>query len=374
MSSIVLNGDTSGAVTLSAPSVAGTNTLTLPAATGNLALYQSIFSLKNRIINGSQIISQRYGTASQTIPANNPYYVTDRFMVRGTQASKVTAAQNAGSVTPPVGFTNYLGVTSSSAYSVTSTDYFVIEQRIEGFNIADLGFGTANAKTVTLSFQVYSSLTGTFGGSLTNGGLSRSYPFSYSIPAANTWTSISVTVPGDTTGTWTTDNSTGMSVFLSLGAGSTLAGTAGSWSGNTYVSATGAVSVVGTNGATFYVTGVQLEAGSAATTFDYRQYGQELALCERYYYGLSNYPIGLAQSSNYLYSMGLVAFPSTMRATPTIASGSSFAVNTGSAGSPLLVPLPTGVNGPQGVGLVNNSANWTTNVTVSFTGGFSAEL
>ena len=181
-------------------------------------------------------------------------------------------------------------------------------------------------------------------------------------------------MPGDTTGTWTTDNSTGMSVFLSLGAGSTLAGTAGSWSGNTYVSATGAVSVVGTNGATFYVTGVQLEAGSAATTFDYRQYGQELALCERYYYGLSNYPIGLAQSSNYLYSMGLVAFPSTMRATPTIASGSSFAVNTGSAGSPLLVPLPTGVNGPQGVGLVNNSANWTTNVTVSFTGGFSAEL
>jgi hypothetical protein len=273
---------------------------------------------KNRIINGAQVISQRYGTASQTIPANNPYYVTDRFMVRGTQASKVTAAQNAGSVTTPVGFTNYLGVTSSSAYSVTSTDYFVIEQRIEGYNIADLAFGTANAKTVTLSFQVYSSLTGTFGGALANGALSRSYPFTYSIPTANTWTNISVTVAGDTTGTWTTDNSTGMSVFLSLGAGSTVAGTAGSWSGNTYVSATGATSVVGTSGATFYITGVQLEVGTTATNFDYRSFGTELALCQRYYqtgyFSVRAYTTSGGTNWNANYPPIV-----TMRAAPTVA-------------------------------------------------------
>jgi hypothetical protein len=157
-------------------------------------------------------------------------------------------------------------------------------QKIEGFNFADLGWGTANAKTVTLSFWVYSSLTGTFGGAFINNGFTRSYPFSYSIPVANTWTQISVTIAGDTTGTWIgATNGIGVRVIFSLGTGTTYSGTAGAWVGSDIESVTGATSVVGTNGATFYITGVQLEVGSSATGFEYVDYTTQLAMCQRYF-------------------------------------------------------------------------------------------
>jgi hypothetical protein len=236
-------------------------------------------SFKNRIINGAMVIDQRNNGASIT-PTNGQYAV-DRFIYYGNQTSKFTAQQNAGAVTPPTGFTKYLGVTSSSAYTVLTGDYFCLGQHIEGFNTADLAFGTASAATITLSFYARSSLTGTFGGVISNGG-SRSYPFTYTISAANTWTAISVTIPGDTSGTWGSSNSYGITVYFGLGVGTTYSGTAGSWSGSSFFSATGATSVVGTSGATFYITGVQLEKGSTATSFDYRPYTTELQLCQRY--------------------------------------------------------------------------------------------
>ena len=239
------------------------------------------FGMRNRIINGAMVIDQRNAGASVT--PTNAQYLTDRFSALLTQASKFTAQQNAGSVTPPAGFINYLGMTSSSAYSIGSGDAFGVLQKIEGLNVADFGWGTANAKTVTLSFQVYSSLTGTFGGSILNSAVTRSYPFTYTISSANTWTSISVTIAGDTSGTWLTTNGIGININFSLGTGATYNGTAGAWAGAYYLSATGATSVVGTSGATFYITGVQLEKGSTATSFDYRPYGTELALCQRYY-------------------------------------------------------------------------------------------
>jgi hypothetical protein len=236
---------------------------------------------KNRLINGAMVFDQRNAGAS--VSPSGTAYTLDRWKTGNSVDSKYTVQQNAGSVTPPVGFTNYLGVTSSSAYTVGSTEFFLQYQVIEGYNIADLAWGTANAKTVTLSFQVYSSLTGTFGGTLLNSAANRCFVFSYSIPTANTWTTISVTIAGDTTGTWLTTNGQGINVFFSLGSGSSVSGTAGSWGSTLYRSVTGATSVVGTNGATFYITGVQLEKGSTATSFDYRPYGTELALCQRYY-------------------------------------------------------------------------------------------
>ena len=278
---ITLNGDTG----IQTPMYNGT--ITANAVTPSV-------NMKNRIINGNCVIDQRNAGASVT-PADSAYTL-DRYKFRLSQASKLTCQQNAGSVTTPVGFRNYLGVTSSSAYSVASGDYFVLVQDIEGFNTADLGFGTASAKTVTLSFQVYSSLTGTFSGALRNSAADRSYPFTYTISSANTWTTASVTIAGDTTGTWVgATNGTGLSVILNLGCGSTFSATAGSWQAGNYTAATGSVSVVGTNGATFYITGVQLEVGSTATSFDYRPYGTELLLCQRYL------PAFRSTASNYDY-------------------------------------------------------------------------
>jgi hypothetical protein len=238
------------------------------------------FGFKNRIINGDMRIDQRNAGAAVT-PGTQ--YTLDRWGTAVSQASRFTVQQNAGSVTPPAGFNNYLGVTASSAYSVLSGDYFSLYQIAEGYNAGDLSWGTANAQTVTLSFQVRSSLTGTFGGAVKNGVANRSYPFTYSIPVANTWTTVSITIVGDTTGTWATNNTAGIQVQFGLGGGSTFSGTAGAWAAGNLVTATGATSVVGTSGATFYITGVQLEKGSTATSFDYRDYGRELIMCQRYY-------------------------------------------------------------------------------------------
>lgn len=246
---------------------------------GVLAPSSSVF--RNRLINSDMRIDQRNAGASVT-PTTQNQYTLDRWSSYLTQASKYSVQQNAASVTPPVGFTNYLGATSLSAYSVTSTDGFAIQQRIEGLNVADLAWGTANAATVTLSFWVRSSLTGTFGGSVYNSAANRFYPFSYTINSANTWEKETITIAGDTSGTWLTTNGVGVLLSFGLGAGSTLSQTAGAWTASAAITSTGATSVVGTNGATFYITGVQLEKGSTATSFDYRPYGTELQLCQRY--------------------------------------------------------------------------------------------
>jgi hypothetical protein len=240
---------------------------------------------KNRIINGAMVIDQRNaGAAINPIPASTQTFPVDRFPIYGTQASKLSAQQNAGGVTPPAGFTNYLGVTSLSAYSVVSSDIFNIYPRIEGYNIADLGWGTASAATVTLSFWVRSSLTGSFGICLQNSAQNRAYATTYTISSANTWEYKTITIAGDTSGTWLTNNLVGMSINIGLGNGSTYtAPSNNTWTSGTYFGAVGATSVVGTSGATFYITGVMLEKGSTATNYDVRPYGTELQLCQRYY-------------------------------------------------------------------------------------------
>jgi len=302
-------------------SVAGSN-----LGAGNASI------MKNRIINGAMVISQYNGTSSGN---NAGAYMIDRWYNNNSQSGKLTYQQNAGSVSTPVGFPNYLGITSASAYSVGSSDYFFMEQRIEGFNFADCNWGTANAKTVTLSFQVYSSLTGTFGGCIQNPALTRNYPFTYTISSANTWTTISVTVAVDTSGTWVgATNAASLYVTFSLGAGSTYTGTAGAWSGTTYVQGTSSTSVVGTNGATFYITGVQLEAGSTATPFEYRQYGTELSLCQRYYqkYTSANGAIFRGQGTITGNSNYWMPFAVVMRAAPTMSVGSPVYSNASGAG------------------------------------------
>jgi hypothetical protein len=268
---------------------------------------------RNRIINGGMTIAQR-GTSSVAADSGNLFAV-DRWFGYNNTTSKFTMQQDAGAVTPPVGFTDYLGATSTSAYSVGSTDYFGLTQRIEGFNVADLGWGTANAKTVTLSFWVRSSLTGTFGGNFSNAAYNRGYPFTYTISAANTWEYKTVTVAGDTTGTWGTTNGLGIELVFSLGMGSSLEATPNVWT-NAWRFPTGAVSVVSTNGATLYITGVQLEVGSTATSFDYRPYGTELQLCQRYFENIDQLSLrGAADAASVF--IGNFTFVVPKRAAPT---------------------------------------------------------
>jgi hypothetical protein len=289
------------------------NSITYAKLDSNL---QADIQGRNRIINGSMVVDQRNAGASVT-PATTYQYTLDRWEFTVTQSSKLTTQRNAGSVTPPVGFSNYLGVTSSSSYSINSTDRFNISQYIEGFNVADLNWGSANAKSVTLSFWVYSSLTGTFGGSVVaQSGSPQYYPFSYTIPTANTWTQIIVTVTGNTSVAINTTTSAGIILQFGLGVGSTYSGTAGAWSSTEYRSATGATSVVGTSGATFYITGVQLEEGTTATSFEREIYSETFAKCQRYFQKI---PLSFGSPIDPTLLVVGYQYPVVMRAAPTAA-------------------------------------------------------
>jgi hypothetical protein len=300
---------------------AGGNTATINGMTPTA---DSLQGFRNRIINGDMRIDQRNAGASVT-PASGQYLV-DRFVYGASQASKFTAQQNAGAVTAPSGFTNYLGLTVASAVAVGVSDRFRLMQAIEGLNVSDLGWGTANAQAVTLSFWVRSSLTGSFGGAVGNSAGNRSYPFPFTVSSANTWEQKTVTIPGDTTGTWLTTNGLGILLQFNLGAGSNFLGTANTWAAADYVAPTGSTSVVGTNGATFYITGVQLEAGSVATPFERRDYGRELMMCQRYFEVLVASGSGITLfPETASFARNSYPFKVTKRAVPTIAGGSGAA-------------------------------------------------
>jgi hypothetical protein len=266
------------------------------------------------------VIDQRNAGASVSVNGAAPYTL-DRWRAQDLTDGAFTVQQDAGAVTPPAGFTDYLGVTTTTADSSLGASQVVrVWQAIEGFNVADLGWGTANAKTVTISFWVRSSLTGSFGGSLLNGSDNRAYPFSYTINSANTWEYETITIPGDTSGTWLTTNGVGVYLIFGLGVGSTFSGTANAWASSELYAPTGSVSVIGTNGATWYITGVQLEVGTAATNFDVRSYGTELALCQRYYQqfsGNAGTPVGIASAYNSSFAICNVFFLVAMRRAPT---------------------------------------------------------
>jgi len=274
------------------------------------------FGFRNRIINGDMRIDQRNAGASISVSTDTSIFSTDRWKVAASGGGVFSAQR---STTAPTGFTNSLLITVTTAdASIAAGDYYQVQQRIEGFNVADFGLGTASAITFTFSFWVRSSLTGTFGGSLYNSAANRSYPFTYTINAANTLEYKTVTVVGDTTGTWTTDNTAGLTLNFSLGAGSTYLASSGTWAGSLAFGATGQTNLIATNGATFYITGVQLEAGSVATPFERRDYGRELMIAQRYYVR-TQFAGGLAGCyTTNGWITGAFSFPVQMRAVPTV--------------------------------------------------------
>ena len=336
-----INGSSSGYTEIKAADAAANNTLTLPSASGTIVAADSSGAagvttlnasgnitsggtvvmassfLRNRIINGDMRIDQRNAGAALT--NNTVSYIIDRFNFDPSKTSGAVVSRQRSTVAPP-GFTNSIGCTITTGGTPTATQAASLTQPIEGYNIADLALGTASAKSFTLSFWARSSVTGTHSGVISNAGFNRVYAFTYSLSSADTWTYITVTFPGETTGTWNTDNTVGMYVSFNYGSGSSRLVSPGSWlsSPGAAYGATGSVQLINTTGATFYITGVQLEEGATATPFERRSYGQELALCQRYYetgkFGLDAYNTAGAPQSVY------TTFQVYKRAAPTISS------------------------------------------------------
>ena len=361
---IAVNQNLAGGVWLPLTGGALSGALSGPMATfANLSAPQAIGD--NRIINGDMRIDQRNNGAAGT--ANSAVYTADRWMYQGAQASKGTWQRQTGS--GPPGFPYYLAYASSSAYASLAADYFVFSQPIEADMVSDFAWGTANAQPVMLSFWVLSSLSGTFSGALRNGAANnRSYPFSYQIPIANTWTKIAVTIPGDTGGTWTSSgNTSAVVVSFDLGSGANQRGPAGAWTSTApYLGVTGAVSIVGTNSASFYLTGVKLEIGSVATPFNRQSLAKSMADCQRYYQ--------ISQIAFQGYNAGAGAgvycssnLPVQMRASPTMVILNNNLIN-------VLTPNLVGSTPPGcSITLAGNATNagyYTLNVTYTA----SAEL
>jgi hypothetical protein len=296
-----------------------TATSVLPEASGGTGTTTGYYGFKNRIINSAMVIDQR---GSATTPVTISGYATDRWGQGSPVVSKISTQQ---STTTTTGFSNSLASTVSSAYTPAAGEVFRIYQRIEGLNCVDLAFGSASAATVTLSFWVRSSVTGTYAVSLQNSAGNRSYVATYTVNAANTFEQKTITIAGDTSGTWLTTNGIGIQVAFCQQTGSTFQTTAGSWQAGEYYGVAGAASWLPTSGATFYITGVQLEKGSTATSFDYRPYGTELNLCQRYYtqsWGTGAFSaVGSSANgtaSNASNAVVAATFSVSMRAAPTV--------------------------------------------------------
>ena len=373
MSKIRLHGTSSGYVEIAPAAAASNNTLTAPSTVGEIIAKDAagaigITSMKasnvnvgaavtitesgfeasgigitcaninggqiggrrNIVINGGMSVAQRYGTTATT--PTHETYVVDRWENHLSQTGKFSV-QQVEDAPSGEGVGKYSSkITSLSAYTIQTGDYFVYNQNIEGLNVDHLQFGTSSAKTVTISFYVKSSLTGTFSLAIRNSAYNRSQVQEYSISSANTWERKTLTFTGDTTGTWLTTNGVGIRLSWSLGGGSTYhISSTDTWLGVNDFTTSSSTSVVSTNAATLYITGVQMEIGTQATPFEHRSVGEEIELCKRYYQKSypSNIPPGSVGSgekaADFLYLMGGAANPHfmhqfhpEMRTTPTV--------------------------------------------------------
>ena len=347
-------------------------------------------SNRNLLINGDMQISERNGTSSTAY--TNAQYSLDRWQIVNDNASSKFTTQQVTEA--PVGFHNSLKMTSSSAYTPASNEVFGVGQKIEGLNTNWLEFGSVNAKSITISFYVRSSLTGTFGGSVLNSDMTRGYPYTYTISSADTWERKTVTVAGATDGTWLNNNNVGIRVHWSMGANANRSGTAGQWSTSQYTfHPTGATNVVSTNGATLQITGCQVEIGSFATDFEHRSFGQELALCQRYFYmhasgaeasSNNRAPIATGAMFNSPNWNGVVNFPVKMRTSPSLykVQGTGYFIIYGDGGNDEANSASLDSSSPQagtvnlsgGLAQTSGTSHWGLTNNSAARLGFDAEL
>ena len=350
----------------------------------------NIFGMKNRIINGDMRIDQRNAGAAVNVSNATAVYPVDRFFVYEDTSAATLVVQQAGG---PDNSTKSFVITNGTGASATAAQVAQIQHRIEGLNVGDLLLGTASASAITLSFWVRSSVTGTYCVSFRNSAQNRSYVAEYTISAANTFERKTVTLTGDTTGTWLVDNGTGLNVTWDLGSGSNFNATAGSWGGANSTRTTNQANWINTSSASFFLGGVQLEKGSAATSFDYRPYGTELMLCQRYYYTTGGSNVYQVFATGQAYSTGqvtglVVPFPTVMRSSPTFSVSDVthflFSDASGNGGVASAVTQTTSESSPQSGnirgtrnagGLVAGSASsFFANNTTSARLNWSAEL
>ena len=380
---------TSGVIT--ARTITGVSTAGITTAYIGSINDGPISGARNRIINGDMRVDQRNSGVSTTVSTTSVgAYTLDRW--NAASAPSLGAATVIRSGTAPVGFTSsLLWTTTTASGTLTGSQFACVNQVIEGYNTSDLSWGTANAKSVTLSFWVRCSLTGTFSGSIRNFAGTRGYIFTYTINTQNTFEYKTITIPGDTAGTWTIDNTGSIQLSFSLGTGPNYSTTAGSWQAGNLLATTGETQVINNLNATWYLTGVQLEAGTVATPFERRSYGQELALCQRYYYRdtytvVSNVEHFLFYGSMYGTTQleGVYSFPVEMRSAPTLGNSalSTFKLRNG-AETPTSLAI-YGANTRSGLIYTSNTATGTqkqanalmsisTNGTVTYL-EFNAEL
>ena len=319
---------------------------------------------RNRIINGDMRIDQRNAGASVTLGATG--YTLDRWNGSEDTSATVTCQQ---STDAPAGYTNSALLTTTTAASATASQRCIFSQFIEGFNVADLGFGAAGAKTVTISFWVKSSLTGTYCVAIRNGAGNRSYVAEYAISSANTWEYKTVTIVGDTTGTWLKDSGVGFRVDWDLGSGSDFVATVNTWTAANKFTTASQTNFINNLNATLRLTGVQLEVGSVATPFERRPFGVELALCQRYYYHQQSTStvsmFGNAYNVDTTTAGGLVPFPVQMRIGPTALT------QTGTAGDYRIQHGSTSTT-CSSVPVLSNADVWNARVTFTVSSGLTA--
>ena len=277
------------------------------------------FGSRNLVHNGEFIVSQRDFSSAVTQAAEA--FTIDRWKTRMSSGSDFSVQQVADA---PAGFYNSAKITSLDATTVGASDYYQFQHCIEGYNINPANVGTTTAKPLTLSFHVKSSLTGTFSVCFSNNAGDRFLAQNYTISSADTWEKKTISIPAITTGSWNRDSTAGLFIYFTLGAGSGTLQSTGSWGTSFGRGGTGGANVVATNGATWQITGVQLEVGSQATAFEHRSFAEELRLCQRYYFqgdgqepgaSLNAYYGSAYSSSN---AMVNIYFPTTMRAKPTV--------------------------------------------------------
>ena len=273
---------------------------------------------RNKVINGAMTIDQRNAGASVT-PTADVTYTLDRWNIRNFgNSGRFSVQRTTASV--PLGFSHSAVLTVTTA-DATNNGAYSFCQRIEGFNSSDLGLGSTTAKSITISFWVRSSVTGTYCVSLRNKTATESYVAEYSISVADTWEYKTVSLPTVASGTWEVTNDQGILLDFVLGSNTGRETTAGAWQSGNFISTANQTEWIATSGATFYITGVQLEAGDTATPFEHRSYGQELALCQRYFHRIERGGTWtIAAEGTWATSGGFqsaIFFPVQMRVPPT---------------------------------------------------------